>query len=192
MPRQLVGALLRHHRTLKGLTYLQARVRTQISATRLRETELAQRRLTGPVVRALLRAYGAAEEDVRAIADLVPAPDTGHQHQADGEILQQGACVQALQAAARTTVFFTTGPLQPVLDVLAAARAAREDRRPYPWQARLLLHEPVLGHVPLQQLERVLAHVGDHMLSVQFVPAEVPAPPGLLLTEWTLTAHDWS
>ncbi|MEV7157064.1 helix-turn-helix transcriptional regulator [Streptomyces misionensis] len=184
----LVGALLRHHRSVKGLSVAQAGQLAGIPTSRVSQTELARQLLSERVTRSLLEVYGAPEEEVQYAAALVERNGSDHVHEAGAEPLGSGAWAAALRGASRETVIFTTGPLQPAFHAAAAVVAPSPQQAR--WTATLLLHEPALDWLSAEQLAQLVGLLDAQALSVRLVPASFRIEPGVV-TQWTLTARGW-
>ncbi|MDN3260816.1 hypothetical protein QWJ26_13525 [Streptomyces sp. CSDS2] len=182
VPHLATGALLRYCRIQANLSYQRVHKCTGISDRQLHGIELARRPLEEDVARTLLDFYGAGQE-VQAVAALLSG---GHVHQARDQAFQRGSWMTALMAASQGAVMLSTGPLRLAIG-LATPAPPPPGRAQYRCRTTLLLHEPALNRIPVQQLARLIALIERRTLTVRLVPGGLSVPEGLL-TEWSLTA----
>ncbi|MFF3730748.1 helix-turn-helix domain-containing protein [Streptomyces sp. NPDC002476] len=192
LPPVLVGALMRHHRTLAGLSMQTAADIVETSASRISDLERARLPLPASTARILLTAYGTPVREIREALTFLAR--SGHQHRLDDFTLSQ-VWLDALAAGSQSALVYSTDPLTPPSLALAALPApAASDRRKAPPGGRrpmvLLLAEGLLGQATTADLSHLIRLSDSGAITVHLVPEQLDLSMPAL-AQYAHTAWGW-
>ncbi|MGW3165790.1 helix-turn-helix domain-containing protein [Streptomyces sp. NPDC001142] len=131
LPPVLVGALMRHHRTLAGLSMQTAADIVKTSAGRIGNLERARLPLPATTARILLTAYGTPIRETEQAHTLLTPPC--HQHRLDDlDLNPSQVWLDALAAGSKSVLIYSTGPLPaPPCALPAPAAPGRRTAPPH-------------------------------------------------------------